>query len=1138
MGCGTSRPPVVSTAHQPQAQLKPEAVQQDIKPKPQRIEQNETQQNTEKASDPGQEHEYIDSSEFLSLSYEEVAALRPTDPDNMWAIVKKTCDRNKEWKLDSVKNRRGWKTIRLFVSSTFRDFHAEREALVKEVFPDLRLWCEQRKLHLVECDLRWGVPKDSSTEQTIKICLGELDRCYEDNVVPYFLNLNCARAGWIPTFGDLTYNLAVQYGWVYGLSLTEMEIVHGAFRKCNPNALFLIRDDEFTEALPDEIKDAFVDDNTLCTEKMKKLKEMLKEHFPANNVVHYKVDCEPSSVKKSAQLGDEREVKLKGISGSESVFYKTVFDFFKDRIENQYPLDPTPEDPLEAQRTAHESFVDTRGQVVLGRDKILEDIHNYITGPVTSDTPNAPLLLIGNAGSGKSAIMAKSASDALVRAERGELPGAKGLPCKVFFHFVGATPGSTDLAFFLQRLSREINVSKRDVVSDLDSLVQLTNSLLSNKNTRPCVVFVDAINQMDDDKIQYLTRWLPENLSPNVKVVLSMINDTECHRLLRSYKSGPREITCGQLDYQSRKLIVENILRQYNKRLDERQMSMLLEKEGSANPLWLTLACEELRVYGHFNKMDEKIASLSDDLISLEEQVLTRFEEENGGQVVVATVCLLETSRHGLLETELLQMLAEESTLTPPPYVEGESDQITVTKAETTQAAPLEGHSVADKLAKQVDETYVQKDDDKQDEEKKATGRKPKKNEKKFLPAVKWALVYRALKPLLRPCGDLGEGRLDFYHRSISKAVRRKYFSGSEGYTKHQYTFWHGKHAEFFEGSEDYDRKSEELPYHLEQLLDNNRLTRCLLEWEVFGRLFNEDFSIDLLRSWQKAGGYATASALYKESLQVLRESDTSLEDVARKTEMVVMFLIQAGQYEDAHELLNDLLKLEEESLGARTDKLADIYQLMSKTKSEVVKNFNFVTMDQLEQDREIVEFCKKSLSFRKQLSGEEHEHKTAMIDILIAHHLSIVADLERDNAEQTRKDCFKYIDEAIDIFMRHGDMGHMAEAIMTKSFINPRARKYFKEKEEMLNRSFELCLKTYGEKHMLTLRLYLNIGILYEDNRDFQKAYDYFVKWHETCQEVLGPSHPKTGRARDTLNEATYVRIREQRERQAAGTA
>ena len=49
-----------------------------------------------------------------------------------------------------------------------------------------------------------------------------------------------------------------------------------------------------------------------------------------------------------------------------------------------------------------------------------------------------------------------------------------------------------------------------------------------------------------------------------------------------------------------------------------------------------------------------------------------------------------------------------------------------------------------------------------------------------------------------------------------------------------------------------------------------------------------------------------------------------------------IVFRIQAGQYSDAHDLLTELLKLEEESLGARTHKLADIYQLMSKTKSEV----------------------------------------------------------------------------------------------------------------------------------------------------------------------------------------------------------
>ena len=32
-----------------------------------------------------------------------------------------------------VVKRTGWKTIRIFVSSTFKDFHREREILVKEV---------------------------------------------------------------------------------------------------------------------------------------------------------------------------------------------------------------------------------------------------------------------------------------------------------------------------------------------------------------------------------------------------------------------------------------------------------------------------------------------------------------------------------------------------------------------------------------------------------------------------------------------------------------------------------------------------------------------------------------------------------------------------------------------------------------------------------------------------------------------------------------------------------------------------------------------------------------------------------------------------------------------------------------------
>lgn len=56
----------------------------------------------------------------------------PETIDEMWAIVKKTSDRQ-AIKVEPTKNRKGWRTIRIFVSSTFKDFHHEREVLVKEV---------------------------------------------------------------------------------------------------------------------------------------------------------------------------------------------------------------------------------------------------------------------------------------------------------------------------------------------------------------------------------------------------------------------------------------------------------------------------------------------------------------------------------------------------------------------------------------------------------------------------------------------------------------------------------------------------------------------------------------------------------------------------------------------------------------------------------------------------------------------------------------------------------------------------------------------------------------------------------------------------------------------------------------------
>ncbi len=73
---------------------------------------------------------------------------------------------------------RATRTFRIFVSSTFEDMAAERNALQERVFPRLRDLCAEHDARFQAIDLRWGV-RDEATldQQTMGVCLAELARC-------------------------------------------------------------------------------------------------------------------------------------------------------------------------------------------------------------------------------------------------------------------------------------------------------------------------------------------------------------------------------------------------------------------------------------------------------------------------------------------------------------------------------------------------------------------------------------------------------------------------------------------------------------------------------------------------------------------------------------------------------------------------------------------------------------------------------------------------------------------------------------------------------------------------------------------------------------------------------------------------
>jgi hypothetical protein len=70
------------------------------------------------------------------------------------------------------------RTFRIFVSSAFSDLKTDRNALQEKVFPRLRDLAAAHGCRFQTIDMRWGVSEEATLDQqTMKICLGEIERC-------------------------------------------------------------------------------------------------------------------------------------------------------------------------------------------------------------------------------------------------------------------------------------------------------------------------------------------------------------------------------------------------------------------------------------------------------------------------------------------------------------------------------------------------------------------------------------------------------------------------------------------------------------------------------------------------------------------------------------------------------------------------------------------------------------------------------------------------------------------------------------------------------------------------------------------------------------------------------------------------
>ncbi|XP_040275626.1 uncharacterized protein LOC120990789 [Bufo bufo] len=299
----------------------------------------------------------------------------PADLSQMWNRINTLPPVERLHNLSSQYVPSGWITIRVFVSSTFDDFHSEREVLVKQVFPELREWCEARSMCLVECDLRWGIPKDTPSGKIFATCLGELDRCHQDTFgTPFMVVLLGERAGWIPDAAEVPQGIVDLYHWIDGMSVTGTEILHGAYRNYNPNAAFCLRDPSFLLQLSQEDLPKYQDKGHKAS-FMLSLKEQLCCRFPAEQILHY--GCQILATEPTTGQG---KVKL-GIS---SEFSSWILEFLKKRILLTFPerSESTSKEVQisweEAELAQHHIFLHQKQQLFLGRDLEIQRILEFL----------------------------------------------------------------------------------------------------------------------------------------------------------------------------------------------------------------------------------------------------------------------------------------------------------------------------------------------------------------------------------------------------------------------------------------------------------------------------------------------------------------------------------------------------------------------------------------------------------------------------------------------------------------------------------------------------------------------------------------------------------------------------------------
>lgn len=511
------------------------------------------------------------------------------------------------------------RSVRVFVSSTFRDFFAERDRLARFAFPRLRRACEERAVMFTEVDLRWGITDEQAAEgEVLPICLSEIDASR-----PFFIGLLGERYGWVA--GAIPDELIERHPWLAERrtrSVTELEILHGVLNcpRMADRSFFYFRDREASLRLGEE----GASESVTAAERLSDLKARIRS----------------SGLPVREGFGTPEELEAAVVSDLTSA------------IGALFPLAGAP-DALEQERLVHDAFGYELASSFVPRLALLSALDAHAAGM------GAPLLVTGESGSGKTALLAHWARAQVSR------PNQK----PIVVHFCGASAAAGDWSTLVRRVGAELTRATGVAAAFPDEPNALRDAfkrhLFQAAEAKPFVLVIDGADQLEDREGALDLSFLPPVPPTRCRLVLSAVVGTRPAQEAQRREWG--SLVVDSLESAQRREVLQSLLSRRAKGLDASRMDRICEAPGAESPLFLSVLADELSVVASHETFDAMLDRYLpiDTAGNLYERVLERFERDydtrNG--LVRDTLTAIWASRRGLSERELLEILGHDSPL-------------------------------------------------------------------------------------------------------------------------------------------------------------------------------------------------------------------------------------------------------------------------------------------------------------------------------------------------------------------------------------------------------------------------------------------------------------------------------------------